>query len=180
MERVPEESLSPPPQWAPFSQPWRGLRGPSVKGMRHLHDRPAGGLAGSRRPPGGGGLRYSGRPRSQEGVRSSLRRRQSFSRPLPRLLAPSLGPTQGRSIPPTPSRPLAYLQTPTSKSGNVQGPHRPQDLRGSCQGKLAEDDLSIQESQKLSRGRRAPVRLGSMASFYRWEKRGPTQGIPLL
>lgn len=101
MERVPEESLPHPPVGTLFPALEGTAGGPSVKGMRHLQDPPAGGLAGSRRPPGGGGLRYSSRPRSQEGVSSSLCRRQSFSRPLPRLLAPSLGPTQGRSIPPT-------------------------------------------------------------------------------
>lgn len=45
---------------------------------------------------------------------------------------------------------------------------------------MAGEDLSIQEAQKLPSGRRASQTHSSPASFYRWEKRGPTQQIPLF
>lgn len=137
----------------------------------------------ARRPPRRGRSSEEDRAARQGRGRESEATTSPGGSPLqvpPLVLGPpSRAPPEVPSPPsafPARAHPTRHLRAETQNSNE----HPSRRLAREQPGKVGWTRLSKTRALETSGGRRARVGRSSMASFYRWEKRGPTQQIPLL
>lgn len=112
--------------------------------------------------------------RKESGADAGRSGRQPASKPFPRFSKPLQGPIQSLPSHPLPSPPSSW-PLDTRAGGNGPATRAGKGLAGESQLKT----YQCKSRRNLQRGRRTRGSHSPVASFCRWEKRGPAQRIPL-